>query len=45
MKQLVIRVGVKPVDITINEVTNKIYVANSGSDTVSVIDGINNNKI
>lgn len=32
-------VGKNPSDIQINQATNKIYVANSGSNTVSVIDG------
>jgi YVTN family beta-propeller protein len=32
-----------PVDITINNDTNKIYVANEGSNTVSVIDSNSGN--
>lgn len=34
-----VKVGEAPVAIAINPVTNKIYVANSGGDTISVIDG------
>jgi YVTN family beta-propeller protein len=34
-----INVGLYPADLSINSKTNKIYVANSGSNTVSVIDG------
>jgi YVTN family beta-propeller protein len=31
-------VGAKPLDIDVNPITNRIYVANSGSNSVSVID-------
>ena len=34
-----IPVGNGPIEVTANPMTNKIYVANSGDDTVSVIDG------
>jgi len=34
-----VRVGSQPVAIVVNPVTNKIYVGNTGSGTVSVIDG------
>ena len=34
-------VGSIPSDAVVNPVTNKIYVSNSGSGTVSVIDGAN----
>jgi uncharacterized protein len=34
-----VKVGSDPIAITVNSATNKIYVANLGSDTVSVIDG------
>lgn len=34
-----VRVGKEPESITVNPDTNRIYVANSGSGTVSVIDG------
>src|SRR5215469_9950591 len=34
--------GTSPNRIAINPETNKIYVANSGSNTVSVIDGFDN---
>jgi len=37
-----ISVGPWPIAVAVNTVTNKIYVANSDSDTVSVIDGANN---
>ena len=33
-----IMVGKFPMDIQVNQVTGKIYVANTGSDSVSVID-------
>ena len=35
-----ISVGGHPTSIAVNPITNKIYVVNSNSDTVSVIDGI-----
>jgi YVTN family beta-propeller protein len=35
-------VGAAPVAIAVNEATNRIYVANAGSDTVSVINGETN---
>ena len=34
--------GTVPVAVAVNPVTNKIYVANSGSDNVTVIDGATN---
>src|SRR5690554_1200874 len=34
--------GDQPVAVAINPVTNKIYVANSSGDTVTVIDGATN---
>ena len=34
-----IKVGLTPLDLAVNPKTNKIYVANSGSNSVSVIDG------
>jgi YVTN family beta-propeller protein len=37
-------VGSSPEMVAVNPVTNKIYVANLGSNTVSVIDGATNNK-
>ncbi len=38
-----IPVGVNPLDVDVNSITNRIYVANAGSNTVSVIDySINN---
>jgi YVTN family beta-propeller protein len=40
-----VRVGLGPTGIAVNPETNTIYVANSGSDTVSVIGGTNNTKI
>ncbi|MBJ8113991.1 YVTN family beta-propeller repeat-containing protein, partial [Bacillus cereus group sp. N6] len=40
-----ITVGTGPDDIAVNKITNKIYVANYGSNTVSVIDGSNNGVI
>lgn len=35
-------VGIRPVGVGVNPVTNRIYVANKGSDTASVIDGATN---
>ncbi len=35
-------VGTNPVGIAFNAATNKIYVANSGSNNISVIDGATN---
>jgi YVTN family beta-propeller protein len=32
-------VGARPLGVAVNPETNRIYVANSGDDTVSVIDG------
>lgn len=40
-----IPVGVAPRAIGVDELTDKIYVANSDDNTVSVIDGKNNTKI
>ncbi|MGH9980320.1 MAG: YncE family protein, partial [Nitrososphaeraceae archaeon] len=40
-----IEVGIEPKDIEIHERTNKVYVANRGSDSVSVISGDSNTKI
>ena len=37
-----IGVGVQPVSLAVNQATNKIYAANYGSNTVSVIDGATN---
>ena len=34
-----IAVGLNPVSIAVNPLTNKVYVANAGEDTVTVIDG------
>jgi len=34
-----IRVGPAPVALAVNEVTGRVYVANSGGDTISVLDG------
>ena len=34
--------GTAPVAVAVNPVTNKIYVANQGSNTVTVIDGATN---
>ena len=38
-------VGEQPLGIGVNNVTNTIYVANQGDNSVSVIDGKNNTKI
>jgi YVTN family beta-propeller protein len=40
-----INVGIEPIAIGIHELTNKVYVANRGSDSVSVISGDSNTKI
>jgi YVTN family beta-propeller protein len=40
-----IAVGTKPVGVIVNTTTNKIYVANSGSNDVSVIDGASNSVV
>ena len=40
-----VMVGNLPSDIDFNEVTNTIYVSNSGSNTISVIRGMDNKKI
>ena len=37
-----ISVGTTPLDVGVNASTNRIYVANSTSSTVSVIDGASN---
>jgi len=37
-----IAVGPSPVGVSINHTTNRIYVTNSGDDSVSIIDGENN---
>ena len=42
---IVIPVGTNPGELTVNETTNKIYVSNFGSDSVSVIDGATNTVI
>ena len=36
-----VNVGPAPYQAAVNTVTNKIYVANSGGNTVTVIDGTN----
>jgi DNA-binding beta-propeller fold protein YncE len=40
-----ITVGKGPSAISVNDITNTIYVANQEDNTVSVIDGKNNTKI
>src|SRR2546427_5437303 len=40
-----IPVGTAPTGVGINPTTNEIYVANSGSSSISVIDGATNNII
>lgn len=40
-----VNVGTLPFDLAINETTNKIYVVNRNSDSVSVIDGVTNTVI
>jgi YVTN family beta-propeller protein len=40
-----IRVGVQPEIIHINEMTNKVYVGNRVSQTVSIIDGSDNTVV
>jgi YVTN family beta-propeller protein len=40
-----IRMRDQPFSIAVNPNTNKVYVTNSGSNTVSVIDGTNNKVI
>ncbi len=40
-----VAVGDFPTGVAVNEKTNRIYVANAGSDTVSVIDGATNTMI
>ena len=40
-----IDVGIEPIAIGIHELTNKVYVANRGSDSISVIAGDSNTKI
>ena len=37
-----VAVGARPVAIAVNEATNRVYVANAGGETVSVIDGESN---
>ncbi len=37
-----IPVGEEPVDVVVNEYTNRIYVANRGDNTISIIDGATN---
>ena len=37
-----VTVGTGPSAVAVNPITNKIYVANAGSSTVSVVDGTNN---
>ncbi len=43
--QRIVSVGDSPTGVAVNPFTDYIYVANSGSDTVSVIDGKTNNVI
>ena len=38
-----VAVGSSPGAVAVNSVTNQIYVANNGSNTVTVIDGATNN--
>ncbi|MBI4382197.1 MAG: thrombospondin type 3 repeat-containing protein [candidate division NC10 bacterium] len=38
-------VGSNPQDVAVNPITNRIYVANSGSNNVSVIDGATNTVV
>ena len=40
-----VTVGSDPVGVAVNATTNKIYVANSGSNDVSVIDGASNSVV
>jgi len=40
-----IPVGTKPIGISVNATTNKIYIANSGSNDVTVIDGSSNSVL
>jgi YVTN family beta-propeller protein len=40
-----IDVGLAPIDIAVDSVANRVHVANSSSDTVSVINGTTNTKI
>jgi YVTN family beta-propeller protein len=40
-----IDVGVNPIGVAVNPTTNRIYVANDGDNTVSVIDGTTNTVI
>jgi len=35
-----IAVGVNPVAVAVNPITDRIYVVNSGSNNVTVIDGL-----
>ena len=37
-----VTVGTRPFGVAVNPLTNKIYVANGGSNNVTVIDGANN---
>ena len=37
-----VAVGTDPLAVAVNPVTNKIYVANDGSNNVTVIDGATN---
>ncbi len=37
-----VRVGTNPVAVAVNTVTNRVYVANNGSGSVSVLDGSSN---
>jgi len=39
---MAVPVGVSPEGIAVNSVTNKIYVTNTGDNTVTVIDGATN---
>lgn len=40
-----VQVGTNPIGVAVNATTNKIYVANSGSNDVSVIDGATNSVV
>ena len=40
-----VTVGINPNGIGVNPATNRVYVANSNSDSVSVINGVNNTVV